>query len=158
MQRAAKSAARVSYGYVWTSNAQLTNFWRVLLECIAGEAGRLQLPSRLPHPSCRRRCGHRTTHPTDPSLELALNEAALQVFGMGSISTGTDFFAMGGNSLLAGKVVGRLRSTFRVELPFNIVFEQRTIAGQAGHIQRLQSHGSAEPRSSLPSAQGIFAK
>ena len=89
---------------------------------------------------------------------LALTGAALQVFGMGSISTGTDFFAMGGNSLLAGKVVGRLRSAFGVELSFNIVFEQRTIAGQASHIQRLQSHASAEPRSSLPSVQGVFAK
>ena len=120
------------------------------------QAGRLKLLSRPPHP--RHRCRHITRHPSHPSPVLALTGAALQVFGMGSISTGTDFFAMGGNSLLAGKVVGRLRSTFGVELPFNIVFEQRTIAGQASHIQRLQSHASAEPRSSLPSLQGVFAK
>ena len=77
---------------------------------------------------------------------------------MSPISTSMDFFAMGGNSLLAGKVVGRLRSTFGVELPFNAVFEQRTIASQASHIQRLQSHGSAEHHSGPPAMQGLSSK
>lgn len=67
------------------------------------------------------------------------------MFGESPISTATDFFVMGGNSLLAGKVVSRLRSTFHTELPFTAMFDQRTIGDMARHIQRLHSHAAAGP-------------
>ena len=66
---------------------------------------------------------------------------------MSPISTATDFFLMGGNSLLAGKVVSRLRSTFQTELPFTAMFDHRTIADMAAFIQRLHSHAAATPSS-----------
>ena len=67
-----------------------------------------------------------------------------QVFAMSPISVESDFFLMGGNSLLAGKVISRVRRAFAVDLPFTTIFEQRTIAAMAAHIHHLWDEAKAE--------------
>lgn len=46
-----------------------------------------------------------------------------------------DFFKIGGNSLLGGRVLSRLRSVFAVELAITVIFNHRTITDLAQHIQ-----------------------
>ncbi|KAK9813644.1 hypothetical protein WJX73_001264, partial [Symbiochloris irregularis] len=66
-----------------------------------------------------------------------------EVFAMSPISVESDFFLIGGNSLLAGKVISRVRRAFAVDLPFTTIFEQRTIAAMAQHIHSLWAEARA---------------
>jgi len=67
-----------------------------------------------------------------------------QVFQIQPISVDADFFKIGGNSLLAGKIITRLRSAFSVELPFTSIFQHRTIGDMALFIQsKLQGPAKA---------------
>ncbi|KAK5998157.1 Oxalyl-CoA synthetase [Cladobotryum mycophilum] len=48
-----------------------------------------------------------------------------------------DFFGLGGDSLRAGRLVSSLRSTFNIQLPIGIVFNQGTVTAIATHIDTV---------------------
>jgi acyl carrier protein len=56
---------------------------------------------------------------------------------IGAVGVGVehDFFDIGGNSLVASQLIGRIRSTFGVKLPMRIMFESPTIASMAAAIE-----------------------
>ena len=77
--------------------------------------------------------------------KYASKAVAVQVFQLQQISVDADFFRIGGNSLLAGKIISRLRSAFSIELPFTSIFQHRTIADMALFIQsKLQQNPSSK--------------
>jgi hypothetical protein len=61
-----------------------------------------------------------------------------------------NFFALGGNSLLAAQVVARILGVFHIELPISVVFEFPTLSGLAAHIDerglKRANTGETEPR------------
>ncbi|WP_460700196.1 amino acid adenylation domain-containing protein, partial [Nocardia thraciensis] len=52
-----------------------------------------------------------------------------------------DFFALGGNSLLATQVVARLGAAFDARVPVRSVFEDSTVAGLASAVERMAGTG-----------------
>lgn len=72
--------------------------------------------------------------PASTPVEQALCEIYAEVLTAPSVSADDDFFALGGHSLNATKVISRIRTVLRVEVPLRALFENPTPAGLAGQI------------------------
>ena len=58
------------------------------------------------------------------------------VLGLDAIPTGGDFFALGGHSLIAMRVIGRVRRVFEVEVPLTTLFDYPTIEDFAAVVAK----------------------
>ena len=82
-----------------------------------------------------------------PSEEL-LGGIWAELLGLEEVSREADFFAVGGHSLSAMRLVSRIRDVWGVELPLRTVFERPTIGSLAAHIdaERRAGEPAAVPR------------
>ncbi|MCI0486642.1 MAG: amino acid adenylation domain-containing protein, partial [Blastocatellia bacterium] len=62
-----------------------------------------------------------------------------EVLEVEKVGVTDDYFALGGHSLKATRIMSRLRKAFQVELPLSVLFERPTVAGLAEEIT-LASH------------------
>jgi acyl carrier protein/NAD(P)-dependent dehydrogenase (short-subunit alcohol dehydrogenase family) len=97
------------------------------------------------------------THPRPPvqnayvapcnEVQRTLAELWQEVLGIDQVGINDNFFALGGDSLLATQVVSRLRSTFQVELPLQSLFEAPTVAELVKYVETIQwaSQGQQAP-------------
>ncbi|MBF0627814.1 MAG: SDR family NAD(P)-dependent oxidoreductase [Magnetococcales bacterium] len=76
--------------------------------------------------------------PVQGATQQAVAEIWELLFGISGLGARDDFFALGGDSLLAAQVNSRLRKRFGVELSMGALFEHPTIATLADHIDRLR--------------------
>lgn len=92
--------------------------------------------------------------PSEPIAEIVADIWAtlLKVDG---VAVEDDFFELGGHSLLITRMVSRLSNAFRIEIPFDLVFETETstVAGVSAMIESLLS-GDAGP-TALPGVEPV---
>lgn len=82
--------------------------------------------------------------PERTPVEEVLVQIWADLLGIHDISVREDLFELGFHSLLAIRFVSRVRSTFAVDLPLRVLFEESTIAGLAARIERALKGGTAE--------------
>ncbi|MFG3077020.1 amino acid adenylation domain-containing protein [Streptomyces sp. NPDC048225] len=82
--------------------------------------------------------------------EQRLRAIWAEVLGTPVIGVEDDFFRLGGHSLLATQMVTRVRREFRVEVTLRRLFENPTLAGFAGVIERAAADGTAQAAAPIP--------
>jgi amino acid adenylation domain-containing protein len=87
-------------------------------------------------------------------LEARLAEIWQEVLGISSVSVDADFFDLGGDSLLATRVISRIRSAFKIDLPLRALFESPTPAGIALALTLKRQMAGGEEPASLPLSSG----
>ena len=88
------------------------------------------------------------TEPRD-ATEAAVASVFCEVLGVDRAGAHDDFFGLGGQSLLAARLVSRLDARFEIELPLRALFEAPTVAGLAAHIEALTAAPQA-PQTPAP--------
>lgn len=73
------------------------------------------------------------------ALETGLADIWQEVLGVPHPHRHANFFALGGNSLLAAQVVARILDVFHVELPLSVLFESPTLSALAARIGELST-------------------
>ncbi|MGC5022571.1 SDR family NAD(P)-dependent oxidoreductase [Micromonospora sp. DT47] len=81
-----------------------------------------------------------------PGTELEATIAQVWRDGLGVPVVGVDddFFALGGNSLVAVQLIAAMRKATGVRLPMRSLFETPTVAGLAARIEELRAAAGAE--------------
>jgi amino acid adenylation domain-containing protein len=69
--------------------------------------------------------------------EMTLARLWQELLNVSNIGLHDNFFRLGGHSLLVTQLIARLRSSFPVQLPLNVVFEKPTVYALAEHIDTL---------------------
>ena len=72
-------------------------------------------------------------------IEQSLLTIWQNLLQVSEISTGDNFFSLGGNSLIAVSLMGTIRSTFNVDLPLMSLFQFPTVGGMARQIEQAQA-------------------
>lgn len=88
------------------------------------------------------RSGGEGSAPRTPT-EKALAELWRELLGVKSPRTGDGFFELGGHSLLAVQLGSRVRACFQVELSFQALIAEPTLAGMAAAIDAAAGQGEA---------------
>jgi natural product biosynthesis luciferase-like monooxygenase protein len=87
----------------------------------------------LPIPSVVAASEKSITAPTS-LLELSIAKISAELLGVSQLGVRDNFFELGGNSLLATRLIARLRETLNLELPLRLAFEFPTVEALAKAI------------------------
>ncbi|SIM62595.1 type I polyketide synthase [Micromonospora cremea] len=87
-----------------------------------------------------------------PGTELEMTIARVWQDGLGvaEVDVDDDFFALGGNSLVAVQLIAAMRRATGVRLPMRSLFETPTVAGLAARIEELRAATTDEPATPAP--------
>ncbi len=93
-------------------------------------------------------------------VEATLTTLFSESLGVDHVGANDDFFTdLQGHSLLATRLVSRIRETFRIEVPLRAIFETPTVAGLAQTIGELRRTGAGgEARAIEPLSRDLYAR
>ncbi|MEH1016838.1 SDR family NAD(P)-dependent oxidoreductase [Micromonospora sp. CPCC 206060] len=77
-------------------------------------------------------------------LEATIAQVWREGLGVDVVGVDDDFFALGGNSLVAVQLIAAMRKATGVRLPMRSLFETPTVAGLAARIEELRASAPAE--------------
>ena len=106
-----------------------------------GKLDRAALPAPSPEPAGRTPRNR---------VEAALCEIYRDILDLPDIGIDDDFFALGGHSLNATRMLGRVRGRLGVELPIRVLFDTPTPAGLAELVSAAEQTGHALTPMSRP--------
>jgi len=86
-------------------------------------------------------------------VEAGVAEIWAEVLRLERVGVHDDFFEAGGHSLLAARVVSRIREAFRAEVPLRALFEGPTPAKLAARVEALRRAGAPVPPPVAPAAR-----
>ena len=89
--------------------------------------------------------------------ERVVAEIWANVLGVERVGALDDFFALGGHSLRATRVVSHVRRALGAEVPVRALFEAPTLAGFAEQVDRAAAAGAAVPETGLQALGGTQA-
>ena len=104
----------------------------------------------LPQPRKTRSGASKT--PAQTETEKRLVELWQQVLELEEVGIHDDFFALGGNSLLAMQLVQSLRQKLNANLPLGLIFEKPTIANIASLFDKLMEGDESLEQVVIPAA------
>ncbi|OWM05068.1 hypothetical protein B7435_10580 [Mycolicibacterium peregrinum] len=87
--------------------------------------------------------------------EKTVAETFAEVLGLGRVGLDDDFFALGGDSLIATRVCARLQSALGRDVPVRCLFDAPTVGGLADYLDRNQGRASRPPLQAMPRPQRI---
>jgi len=110
----------------------------VLLDALPVNSSSKLDRSALPEPDW---ASLRTSEKVAPASELERVLAALwqELLGVQEIGVHDDFFALGGHSMLAARLLARVRERFDLDVPVLTLFECRTVSTFADALRKLAS-------------------
>jgi amino acid adenylation domain-containing protein len=88
--------------------------------------------SALPAPERAAENGHRAP---ETALQTKLAAAFAELLGLERVGVDDDFFARGGHSLLALRLVARLRASANVDVPVRVLFANPTVKGLSDYLE-----------------------
>ncbi|OZC99285.1 hypothetical protein CH275_22595 [Rhodococcus sp. 06-235-1A] len=92
--------------------------------------------------------------PKTPIEEIVASVYA-EVLDVDRVGLDDDFFALGGNSLVATQVVARLGVALDAQVPVRLVFEASTVAALAARVAPLSGEGARAPLTRRPRPDAI---
>ncbi|WP_338150687.1 amino acid adenylation domain-containing protein [Rhodococcus qingshengii] len=91
--------------------------------------------------------------PPEGAEELVLAEIFADVLGVETVGAGDDFFDLGGNSLIATKLIARVNAAEEIDFGVRTLFEAPTIESLARHVRDAKSSRVDRTRSKRPILQ-----
>jgi amino acid adenylation domain-containing protein len=112
-----------------------------------GKLDRAALPDPEPEPESAYRA------PRDTTEEILCGVFA-EVLGVPKVGLDDDFFALGGQSLLAMRLISRVRAALGVELPIATLFDAPTVAELVGQLAADRATGPVTGPGARPAPAG----
>jgi acyl carrier protein len=83
----------------------------------------------LPAPEARPEVGTYVSPKSE--IEIALADIWAEILLLDQIGVEDDFFELGGDSLEGARIVARIRTKLKIDLPLSALFKAPTVAGMA---------------------------
>ncbi len=116
---------------------QVPSVFVALDELPRGPTGKVDRAA-LPHPDRDRLQPQSDFVEPQSSDEIRLARIWSEVLGVDLVGLDDNFLEIGGHSLLAIRLLGRIREAFGVELPMGVLFEAPTVRGTLRSIDTLR--------------------
>ncbi len=84
---------------------------------------------------------HTEYRPPTNALERRISELWQELLGVARVGLDDSFLDLGGDSLLATRLISRMRAAFGLDLPVRIFFERSTVAELAAAVDELRAEG-----------------